>query len=109
MNDQCETCGWFQLIGTELGICLRQAPPSGRKDEHQRFADWPQVENWQGCGEHTAVQRRRDRLMLAGQAMAGLAWAHYKDLTTYADIAHDCCELADAILTKAEGEHDLLA
>ena len=102
MTDRCETCGWWNreladLVETAadplMGECRRETP-----------VHWSPALSTDGCGEHTAVQRRRDRLMLAGQALASV---HAIAASTpeamnqrKADIA---LGVADAVLERADG------
>ena len=52
------------------------------------------------CSDHTAVQRRRDRLMLAGQVAEGIVKGDLHE--TYEAIAKSCIEIAQASLTIAD-------
>ena len=97
MTDRCETCGWWARYqaGRKIGRCERSPPKDG---------EWLCTEGDEGCGEHTAVQRRRDRLMLAGQAIPGLVQAEVAS-TGGADFdytAHEAIRLADIILEHAD-------
>ena len=116
MNDRCETCGWYSELRSDdqasYGTCQRSAPRPMTQDIDETSvlpaAWWPRVDSCDFCGEHTAIQRRRDRLMLAGQALSGL----FSDAETLkacgpqGEIAKHMLSMADAILIKAEEEDD---
>ena len=110
MTDRCETCGWMgsettsRMVGGErmryqVPVCRR-----GPAKFHQEDTGWPVLrpeEDW--CGEHTAVQRRRDRLMLAGQAMTGLVLHSSRSTTELSgELAAVAFALADAVLERAD-------
>ena len=61
IENTCETCGHFCETNPGVGRCYRYAPRSGVE------ASWPDVGAHMGCGEHTALARRRERIALAGQ------------------------------------------
>ena len=107
MTDRCETCGWWQPPSPQakggpyekFGSCRRRSGLDGNTEYMgERAEDW--------CGEHTAVQRRRDRLMLAGQALGGLCVQQYgladREGVLHEYMAKQALDYADAVLTKAE-------
>ena len=104
MSDRCETCGWF-----ESRQCRRNAPrpyPWSEANDAVSFkvAGWVDVSKDDGCGEHTAVQRRRDRLMLAGQAMTGVVLHSSRSTAELSgELAAVAFALADAVLERADG------
>lgn len=102
MSDRCETCGWWDPPPKDenqnWGMC--QFTPPGEMPEDASIA----ILATGRCSKHTAVQRRRDLVMLAGQALTGLAGSHYEHLVPQKDIAHDCLAQADAILEWTEAD-----
>ena len=95
MTDRCETCGWFiePTGGEPYGFCS-EAPPGGIESKDRRM--YPSGR----CSRHTAVQRRRDRMMLAGQALAGLVGDPNCDSMSAEWHAETSYRFADAVLDR---------
>ena len=109
MINRCETCGWWERFvpNSELGVCKRNAPENVTMQDPDRPVPtrvaWPETFQADWCGEHTAVQRRRDRLMLAGQITAGaMMQAAALRIEISGAMADMGIAVADAILERAD-------
>ena len=104
MTDLCETCGWY-ASEMEHGC----APEEFKREAAPALVDLGQCRRlphdipvtrdyW--CSQHTAVRRRRIRLMLAWQVAEGIVKGDSHE--SYAAIAKSCIEIAQASLTIAD-------
>ena len=91
MTDRCETCGWMKPA-VKRDDELAGSPPMCMFDVQS-----VPVSEDHGCSNHTAVQRRRDRLMLAGQALAGFLASNSTGNLVAASFAR-----ADEMLERAD-------
>ena len=104
MTDRCETCGWWDAEDPDESVECSEEPVFGFCTLNPR----PEVKNGhQRCAQHTAVQHRRDRLALAGQAMVPLlessdALPDDALPVLWKTVADQAFAQADAILAKAE-------